>query len=142
VELTLLYCRSWTVAGVLIRLSQWFGRYSHVAVLTPQGTVIDARAFTGVRETPFDEWIKDYSSVDAVTASCPRPDLALEFLRRRVGDGYDYRGLLNFVLRRVGHDRMRWNCVELAETAMSVGGRSRFRVPLHRVTPHQSHMTI
>lgn len=140
--LTVLYCRSWTVFGVLIRLSQWFGRYSHVAILTPQMTVIDARAFSGVRETPYEDWAKGYSRVEKVKVACPNPDAALRFARSAVGDGYDYRGLANFVLRRLGQDADRWNCVELVEHSLFNGGRMRFRTPLSRITPHQSHMVI
>lgn len=141
-HLTLLYARSWTVGGVLIRLGQWFGHYSHVGILTPEGTVIDARAFAGVTETPYDEWARRYSHVTPVEVECPEPGQAVLRARGFVGNGYDYRAIMNFVLRKVGQDKNRWHCVELVEYALGWGGRPRFRTPVHRITPQQSYSVI
>ena len=142
IYLTLLYARSWTVGGALIRAAQWFGRYSHVAILTVDGTVIDSTAFHGVRETFYDEWAKRYSHIKTVRVECPSPDAGITWARSRVGAGYDYRAVANFILRKLGQDKARWHCVEFVETAVAMAGRARFRGDASRITPHQSYTVI
>ena len=43
-----IYCRSLSVGGALIRAASWWEQWSHCGLLTPDGTVINARAFHGV----------------------------------------------------------------------------------------------
>lgn len=142
IYLTLLYARSWTVGGALIRAAQWFGRYSHAAILTPEGTVIDATAFNGVREQPFDLWARRYSHIRRIEIECPRPEEGIAFARSQIGAGYDYRAVMNFVLRKLDQDKTRWHCVEFVETAVAMAGRARFREDASRITPHQSYSVI
>lgn len=141
-HLTLLYCRRWSAGSALIRLGGWFARWSHVAILTPDDTVLESVALWGVCESPLHEWMVRYSEVERVEVECPAPEVGINWARSRVGAGYDYRAVVNFILRKLGQDAARWHCVEFAETALAMAGRARFRSAPYRITPQQSYSVI
>lgn len=139
-HLHVVYSRSRTVGGWLIRASSWWDQWSHCGLLTDDGTVIEARAFAGVVETPADEFMDRYSAHTRVRVDVPEPAAAIAWAREQIGCGYDYGAIAGFVLREPLERQRRWHCVELVETALSVAGRPRFRRPEHRITVAQSYM--
>lgn len=139
-HLQLIYSRSRTVGGWLIRASSWWDQWSHCGLLTDDGTVIEARAFAGVVETPADEFMDRYSAHTRVRVDVPEPAAAIAWAREQIGCGYDYGAIAGFVLREPLDKPRRWQCVELVETALRMAGRPRFRRPEHRITVAQSYM--
>lgn len=139
-HLNVVYCRSHTLGGLLIRAASWWEQWSHCGIVTPKATIIEARAFKGVVESDLDEFVQRYSELEVVKVACPDPAAAIEFARMQIGSGYDYGAIAEFVLRAGLNKRKRWHCVELVETALVAGGRDRFRREPHRVSVAQSYM--
>lgn len=139
-HLNVVYCRSYTIGALLIRASSWWDQWSHCGIVTPKGTVIEARAFAGVVESDLEEFVGRYSELEVVKIDCPDPAAAIEFARMQVGAGYDYGAIAEFVLRNPLNKHQRWHCAELVETALIAGGRDRFRRMPHRVSVAQSYM--
>lgn len=135
----LVYARSHTLSGWLVRAAQWWFPASHVAIETRDGTLIHAVAGRGVVEERQREFFDTYTVVDIVEVDADH-DAAIAFARSKVGSGYDYGALLRFISKAFGReDERRWQCVELVESALEAGGRRRFRTPLSRVTVRQSY---
>ena len=139
-HLEVVYSRSRTVGGWLIRAASWWDQWSHCGLVTPDGTVVEARAFAGVVETPMHEFADRYSALNTVRIEVPSPADGLAWVRQQIGSPYDYGAIAEFVVRKPLAGPRRWQCVELVETALSVAGRVRFRRPAHRITVSQSYM--
>ncbi len=138
----LIYSRSRTVGGLAIRAASWWAQWCHCGIITPELTVIEARVFEGVVETPLEVAKARSSAHQIVTVDCPDPVAAIAWARSKKGCGYDYGAIVEFVLREPFEDTERYECVELIESALMNGGRVRFRVPLHSITPHQSFIAV
>lgn len=137
----IIYARSHTVGGWLIRAAQAFAPWSHAGIVTPDETVINARAGHGVVEEPLADFLRRYSATHRVEVACPDENEALWWARQRIGDGYDWLAVLRFIVGRTVHqDRRRWHCVELVESALIAGGRPRWRIEPARITPWQSYI--
>lgn len=135
----LVYARSRTLGGWLIRAAQWWFPASHVAIETRDGTLIHAVAGRGVVEESQREFFDTYTVVDIVDVEADH-DAAIAFARSKAGAGYDYGAILRFISKAFGREsERRWQCVELVEAALEAGGRRRFRTPLSRVTVRQSY---
>lgn len=142
-SLVVAYARSHTLGGVLIRHADRFGRWSHCGVVTDPATVIEARAFKGVVETPLREFVRRYPAVEFRNIACPAPAVGLVWLRRQLGRGYDYGALLGLALRRQSWaDDDRWHCSELVEAALAQAGRRRFIDSPAVISPNLSYMVI
>ncbi len=142
-QLKLIYVRSDTVVGFLIRLASWMSPWTHVGILTPERTVINARMGHGVVEEDAEEFLKRYSAHEVVSIDMPSGGVqkALFFARAQLGLKYDYGAVLSFIIDWLFDGREgRWHCIELAEDSMAYGGRKRFRVPGAKVTVQQSYM--
>jgi len=136
----LVYARSRTLGGWLIRAAQWWFPASHVAIETRDGTLIHAVAGRGVVEDEPGMFFGAYTVVDIVEVLDVDEAAAVAFARNQIGSGYDYKALLRFISKALGReDARRWQCVELVEAALEAGGRRRFRTPLSRVTVRQSY---
>lgn len=141
--ITVIYARSHSLGGLLIRARDPFGRWSHAGLVTERGTVIEALAFKGVVESSLIDFSQRYpkpSQRSAVDIECPRPDLAIAWARGQVGKGYDYRGVIGLAFREQWDKRDSWHCTELIEQALSIGGRQRFRDVASIITPNLSYM--
>lgn len=136
----IIYARSHAIGGALIRLAQWGGRWSHCGILTPYGTVINARAFHGVVEESIRDFCARYTETDVVEVQAPNDEAGLEYARKAIGCGYDYKAIGNFILGCIGQSKTRFHCVELVESCLLAAGLRRFRVPPSKLTPHQSWM--
>lgn len=141
-DLVVAYCRSATLGGFLIRNADRWGHWSHCGLLTPDETVIEARAFHGVVEVPRSEFAQRYYSgaLSYATIECPDPAAALSWARAQVGKGYDYGAVLGNLVRESWQDDSRWTCSELIEGALAQGGRARFRDAGWRISPNLSAM--
>lgn len=135
-----IYARNHSPGSLLIRAAQWFSLWSHSGIVTPQKTVINARAFHGVVEEPLDEFLARYTAFQIVEVDVPFESRGIEWARSKLGCGYDYKAIANFILGAVGQGRERFHCVELVETACYAAGRERFRVWPWKVTVRQSWM--
>lgn len=141
--LTLVYSRSHTIGGLLIRHREAFGDWSHCGVVTGGSTVIEARAFAGVVETPQDEFIARYGGRHQfVDIECPDPQAGIDWYRSQVGKGYDYLSIFGLAFRNSWHEEDRWNCSEGAEMALIKAGRHRFRDSPSHISPNLSYMVF
>lgn len=140
--LVVAYCRSPSIGGFLIRNADRWGRWSHCGLLTPEATVIEARAFHGVVETPRSEFVRRYvrGAMEFVAVDVVDPAAAYAWAREQVGKGYDYGAILGNVLRESWQDDSRWECSELVEMAIAKAGRERFRDAPWRISPNLSFM--
>jgi hypothetical protein len=115
-------------------------RWSHCGVVTPEGTVIEARLFKGVVETAMADFLKRYSKTEQVDIECPDPAAGLEFARCLLGWGYDYLGALGNFFRADWHQAWRLHCAHALELIVIAAGRERFRDEPWFVRPNQSYM--
>jgi hypothetical protein len=138
----IIYARSHSLGGILIRNHEAFGRWSHCGLMTPDNTVLESRAFHGVTETPHREFVGRYPFSCIVSIDCPRPELAIGWFRDQLGKGYDYLAILGLLARRSWQEDDRWHCCEAVEMALTVGGHQRFRDSPWRISPNASYMVI
>ena len=137
--LTVIYSRNHHLGSYLIRVASWFGPWSHSAVITAEGTVIEARGLTGVREVPMVEFMGRATQSEVVWIECPDPAAAVAFAREQIGKRYDFGAILGFITRRNWADRQCWECTELVEAALVAGGRERWRERVYRIHPTMSY---
>jgi uncharacterized protein YycO len=109
--------------GLISSLIRWQtrGEYSHVGLLLPDGSVIEAWQGSGVRKTT----LKDWKGVDAFTvegASYSQWESAISFATAQVGKGYDYWGIVRFISRGNMPDNDKWFCSELVFDAFAAAG--------------------
>jgi len=140
--LQLIYARRHAIGSMLIRGGSWWAPWSHVGVVTPDDTVIEAVAWRGVIETSMADFIARHSKTAIVSVACPEPVRAVAYGRTQLGKGYDWLALLGIPLREPWEDADRWICAELAEACLAAGGRQRFRVAAGKITPYQSYMVM
>ena len=93
--LKLIFLSQPTIGSKLIRLFTW-SRFSHVGMVTPERTVIEAVPFYGVREIALEERLKGAIEVDYRFVEVDDPLGAIERARSQVGRSYDWRGLFGF----------------------------------------------
>jgi hypothetical protein len=124
----LLFARSRTLISWLIRLDTW-SPWSHVAMLTPDGTVIEARfpglkallaklflrrPAPGVREVALADFIADNGVIQPVVFPVKDVDAGMAWARTQVGCEYDWSGLFGFIVHRLWAHTKEWWCSELA----------------------------
>jgi uncharacterized protein YycO len=135
-----IYCRSRNLGSWMLRTALW-SKWSHCAIVTPEKTVIEAAAFHGVREVPFDGFIAQHSACGVRVVSVPDARAALRFARAQIGKPYDWQGVFGLALRDdAWQDDSAWFCSELVEAVLAHGGRQRFVNDAQRVTPQHSWM--
>ena len=143
-KLTLIFARSHTVGGFLIRAFQWWAPWNHVAILAPGDKVINAvwhlTGPRGVVEEDLGEWLQRYSETIVVPVAVPDPSAGISYARGCIGQKYDHGSLLNMISRKFGRhaDPRRKQCVSLAENAVAAAGRLRWRTPLDGISVLQS----
>lgn len=136
--LTIIYSRSRNLGSVLIRAAAWWEPWAHCGIFTPEGTVIEARAWQGVVETPLRDFERHASACVAAERACPDPAAAIAWARGHLGKPYDWGAIFGLVFRERWDHGDRWFCSELVEGAFIAGGRRRFASDVHRITPTQS----
>lgn len=138
--LPIIYSRSRTIGGILIRAASWWDQWNHCGVITPEDTVLEARAFDGVIETPMSEFLQRYTQTQTVTVEVLDPAAGIAWGRSQLGAEYDYGAILEFVLRNPYNDKTKYHCAEYVENIITFAGRNRFRRLPHKVTVQQSFM--
>ena len=91
--LHVVYARSHTLGGLLIRAREAFGQWSHCAIVTPDHTVVEAVMRKGVIETSAADFVARYpqpSQRRQEIIPCPDPAAGLAWARSQLGQGYDY----------------------------------------------------
>ena len=142
--LTAVYARSPKFGGAVIANIDTINRWSHCALDTGTGTVIEARMLDGVVETPWRDFADRYAGqLVMVGHECQRPEAGIAWARGQLGKPYDWLADLGFAFHRKSwQDEGRWECAELVEAALIQAGRNRFREAPHRITPNMSWMTV
>lgn len=142
-SLAVVYARSHTIGGLLIRHADRFGRWSHCGIVTPDNTVIEALALRGVVETPAAQFYARYPALEFRNIACADPLRGVQWARDQLGKGYDYTALLGLALRRGSWaDEDRWHCSELVEAALAQAGKRRFIDSPAVISPNLSFMVI
>jgi len=121
----------------LIRV-QTRGKYSHAAIMLPDGTIIEAWQGKGVQK--LEDGLKSSLGVDAFAINAPliRLDEIQKFLEAVLADndGYDYLGVFRFITRRPDKKNNKWFCSELVFEALRAGGVDLFaRTEAWEVSP-------
>lgn len=123
--------------GLISRLIRWQTRsvYSHAAIMTRAGTIIEAWHRGGVREKN----LSDYRDIDFFVVPDMSPeqwDRAIAFARGQLGKRYDYLGVIRFVTRRRHLSSRRMFCSELVFAALAAAGVGLLkRIPAPKVSP-------
>lgn len=112
--------------GVVSRLIQFQTRspYSHTALGLRDGSVVEAREFTGVRrlesQKAFLSDLKPGTVVEVYEVPLVDEDSAEAFVLSQVGMSYDYVAVARFLTRVPARENKKWFCSELvAATAFS-----------------------
>lgn len=144
-KLNVVYARSHTIGGLIIRHAERWGRWSHCAIVVDGGrAVVEARAFHGVLLTPWSKFVRRYGSsrVSLQAIACPAPAVGELWAKQQVGKPYDYGAVLGALVRESWQDESRWMCSELVEAALVQAGARRFRDMPSRISPNISYMVI
>lgn len=124
---TLLFTKKKTLASKLIRLFTW-SRWSHVALLCKDGTVIESAGFYGVRKVPLHEALEGVTEFATVTCFDYIDEAKLiECLLPQIGKPYDYIGALGLGIHRNWQDDDKWICSELIAWGFDKIGEPLFR---------------
>jgi uncharacterized protein YycO len=138
----IIYCRRPNPGSLILRSFLW-SNWSHCAILTDAGTVIEAAAFHGVIERWKAEFLQGIKPDGYAIREIPVPDEveAISFARSQKGKPYDWNGVIGLALRRdTWQDDDAWFCSEFVEAALAAGGHKRFTNDARRVTPQHSWM--
>lgn len=116
------------------------GDYSHVGLLTPQGSIIESWYKGGVQENLLAH--APHTPGTVVDVYRVREELVyidhgrlLGWLRGEVGKGYDWKGVVRFLFRSSRDDKKRWFCSELIAAAFVDQGRPLLFTEAHLVSP-------
>lgn len=120
-----LFSRSHAIGSYIIRLKTW-SEWSHCAVLTDDKTVIETVFPHGVREIPFDDWVKTKTKWSQKERKVPNPEKSLAFFRGQIGKEYDTFAVVGIALNRDWREPDQWYCSELNESGFAEGGLAIF----------------
>jgi hypothetical protein len=122
--------------SVLIRAVTW-SRFSHVDIVTGDGTVIGATAFMGVHEYPMSDRLAQ--STRWALFEAPGVDAAsvIAQARQRVGKAYDWLGVIGVGLHRDWQSEDKWECSEFGAKCFLDAGAPLLnpQVPVWRYVP-------
>lgn len=127
--ITLLFTAKKAPGSIFIRVATW-SRWSHVALVCGDGSVIEAIGFKGVRRIPFEEAIHGsfrFSLVEFKNVSEEKNQELIEVLMSQVGKKYDYLGALGIGLHRNWQSEDKWICSELIAWGLQEIGIPLFR---------------
>lgn len=132
-----IYTRRTDLPSVIARLFTGGARWSHCGVVVDEH-VIEAQMIAGVTRTPIYEFMGRYPFTDRVQIDCPNPQAAEQFALDQVGKPYDWLGMLGAPWRSHWQDESKWYCSELVEACLTAGGRNRWRLEKHGISPMES----
>lgn len=136
----LLYSRHFSVSSALIRAGQWWGPWSHCAIVDGSA-VIESRALAGgVMFSELSYVIARASEYQIVDVWTPNDEAGLQWARGQVGKPYDWTGVFAIPFKeRDWQEEDAWYCSELVEAALVKAGADRWRPGLPGITPCQSY---
>lgn len=99
-------------------------KYSHIAVMLDDGSVIEAWHKGGVRKSPsFSTLHSPGTKVDVFRIDADFDEATTNrFLHEQVGKKYDFKSVARFLSRRKTRHNNKYFCSELAEFALAFGG--------------------
>lgn len=123
------------IPAMLLRILT-ISKFSHMAVLLDDNTVIEAAAFKGVVRGSFENFTKIYDRVIIQDLPLPNEEAAINFLLEQIGKPYDWTAIFGIVFRNgKWTDLDSWFCSELVEAAVKAGGLDRFKEDISRIIP-------
>lgn len=126
-KLPIVLCSDWKPASIVIRLFT-LSRWSHVAIVDGD-YIIETTLLTGCVRIPKFEWEKKHKTVKYCELPSNRTTGdALSYARSRVGNKYDWRGIIGLAVRR--GDMQQKNkefCSELAIESADIMHRHTYR---------------
>lgn len=126
-----IFARSNKPIALLIRLVTW-SRWHHCAHVSPDGkSVIEAKGGVGVIETPIDNFMSRYRTVQMSEIPSIDDDKAWEFSKSQLGKDYDLRAVFGILFRTSWDDTSAWFCSELVAAASGIFRHDR----INRVSP-------
>lgn len=121
-----------TQRNVFAGLVKWFtwSPYSHVDFVLPDGRLLGARFFGGVKIREPEQ----FSKVERFTVEAPAE--VLDLAGSQIGQPYDWTGILGILARSNWQDSRGWFCSELIAWAFHAAGHPLLRShKMHRITP-------
>lgn len=116
-----------------IRLFTW-SHWSHIGVIMPDDTVIEAKGGEGVVVTPLDTFKARYPEWREAKSPVKSRREAFKFLRDQVGKPYDFTAVISMPLRRNWQETDSWFCSELVATAQQLYRQEYIK----RITPEDN----
>jgi len=116
--------------GVISSLIRWQTRsiYSHAAILTAPDELIESWQGSGVqRRTVKQVDLADVDQFEVDGMNDTMWAVAIAFMTKELGCGYDYASIAAFVTRRNAGSPTRWFCSELVFAAIAAAGVQLFR---------------
>lgn len=113
--ITLLFTAKKAPGSIFIRVATW-SRWSHVALVCGDGSVIEAIGFKGVRRISFEEAIHGsfrFALVEFKNVPEEKNQELIKVLMSQIGKKYDYLGALGIGLHRNWQSEDKWICSEL-----------------------------
>ncbi len=123
------------IPAMLLRILT-LSKFSHMAVLLDDNTVIEAVAFKGVIRDSFENFTERYDRIIIQDLILPKEEAATTFLINQVGKPYDWTAIFGIVFRNgKWTDLDSWFCSELVEATIKAGGLDRFKEDVSRIIP-------
>lgn len=134
----LIFARSNAPGSIAIRTVTW-SRWSHVAVVLPDGINALEAVWPRVVVTPVQNIIDRHTAHSFAYIDCPDDAIGIEWGLTQRGKPYDLQGVLGLGLHRDWQKDDAWWCSELAAMTVVKAGNRLFRDgSMHRVT--QEHL--
>lgn len=122
-------------------------QYSHIALLMPDDTVIEAWHIGGVQRVP--SFIDNHTPGTKVDVYKLRKEslpigvgeTIANFLQNQVGQPYDFRAIVRFLTRRPYSANKKWFCSELCAEAFRIGGIPLQDKPTYELSPRDIAMS-
>jgi len=128
----LAFYRGAGLTGWAIRTITW-SDYDHVALLLPDGSVLDVEPGAGVSE---HATVRVADAIYTVNANTSMQDAALAWAQQQIGDRYDWSATLGIALHRDWREPGAWMCSELCVRAFEVAGQPLLNADhVNRITP-------
>ncbi len=128
-----IFLRHANIGSQIIRRFDWF-QYTHCAVIDGD-EIIESMMFAGVRTRTLKAFKESASHWEIIEIPCERPADVITAMRSRIGDGYDWMGVLGLVLRMDIQSAIRWVCSEIIAWAFAITGQPLFRIESYKIKP-------
>lgn len=128
-----IFLRHANLGSQLLRRFDWF-QFTHCAVIDGE-EIIEAMMFAGVRTRTLKAFKEASSHWEIVDIPCADPAAVIAAMRSRLGDPYDWLGIVGLFLRAPIQCAKHWFCSEIIAWAFAVTGQPLFRVESYKIKP-------